>query len=153
MQNSLQIWPYAISRTAEETLCCATSSRLPKLFLLIYESLRLINSYLNNCCALYRQWKRKGCAACTAVKQGDGRAGSPRDALFWLWAATCRSRTDPSHLQLIPSELRLFPGIFQIPPSTSSLLPHLDNQQSICCSHYPWRNKFAGTWVRRLTHG
>lgn len=144
MKHSLQIQRDAISRTAEETLCCANPSRLSTLFLLLQESLRLINPYLNKflCPEQAVEQKRPCCLHCCKTQPG-------------LAAQICSFLTVSCHLsaqaraQLIPTKLWLF----QIPPSTSCLPPHLDKQQTICCSRCPWRNKAAGTWMRCLTHG
>lgn len=92
--------------------------------------------------------KRLCCLHCCKTRRWQG----------WL-PQRCSFLTVSCHLsaqdrpQLIPTELCLSPGMFQTPPSTSSLLPHLDNQQAICCSCYPRRNNPAGTWIRCLTQG
>lgn len=103
MQNFLQIRRYAISRTAEEALCCATSSRLSIPFLLIQEYLSAINPYLNKFtvpCA----GNGKGCAACTAVKTRWRQGCLPQRCSFLTVSCHLSAQDRP---QLIPTELWL----------------------------------------------
>lgn len=153
MQNSLQIQRYAISRTAEETLCCASSSRLSILFLLIQEYLRVVNPYLYKFTVpCEAKEKQKGCAACTAVKHGDGRAAIPEISFL---AVSCHlSAQDRS--QLIPTELWLSqasskPSKHQLPASTSgqpanNLLLTLPMEKQAC-----WNtDKMFNPWTDAL---
>lgn len=65
----------------------------------------LINSYLNK--FTMHNGNENASAAYTAIKQGNGRATFPRDAIFWLEAATSWCRKEPGRHWLFSSDVAL----------------------------------------------